>query len=263
MAGRNKLVDIETREVSLVDRAANKRKFLVQKQEKVIMPDKDDVEKMQDENADEGQQEMSFEKAMGFLSKMDMTDEQKSELLGLMPQAEEKAEEVEEESEEVDIEKAEMPEGLKAQFKALQDQNKEAVEKAERVELLLKAEQDKAQTKEFIAKAETFTALGCENDKLGTVLKNIANAVSAKDAEYLDTVLKTANETVAKSALMDELGVSGESGSAGDAMEKLDSLAKQLVEKDTSLTSQQAFAQVLKSNPDLYNQYRNEKKGGK
>jgi fructose-1,6-bisphosphatase len=75
--------------------------------------------------------------------------------------------------------------------------------------------------------------------------------------------LKTANETVAKSALMDELGVSGESGSAGDAMEKLDSLAKQLVEKDTSLTSQQAFAQVLKSNPDLYNQYRNEKKGGK
>lgn len=74
--------------------------------------------------------------------------------------------------------------------------------------------------------------------------------------------LKAAEEMISKGKAMEAAG-SGRSSEGGDgekALEKLERLAKELVEKsDKKLTREQAFTRVCKANKELYNQMERER----
>jgi len=154
---------------------------------------------------------------------------------------------------------------IKAQEDELAELRKAAeteASKADEAIKIAKAEQEKRETREFIAKSASLQHLAKDDSEFGTVLREIAKAeeaghVSEGTTEKLDTVLKAADEQVSKGDLFAEQGRAG-LGAGGDAETKVEAIAKSLREADSTLTEEQAFAKALELNPDLYAQIRKE-----
>lgn len=126
---------------------------------------------------------------------------------------------------------------------------------AETAEKLEKAETELAETREalrvegIIAKAEKeFTHIGAKDDVV-EVLKAGSEKLDADGYERLVNLLSAADERIAKSSLMDELGRSSfESAPAGDAWDKIEKAADDLVQKGADgMTREQAIDTILKS----------------
>lgn len=134
--------------------------------------------------------------------------------------------------------------------------------KADEAIKIAKAEQEKRETREFIAKSAELDQLVKDDDEFGPVLREIAKAeeaghLSEGTVKKLDTVLKAANETIASGSVFNEFGRAGH-GSGGDAETKVENIAKALREADPTLTKEQAFSKALEQNPALYDEIRKE-----
>lgn len=110
---------------------------------------------------------------------------------------------------------------------------------------------------EYIAKAKAFDAVVTQPDKVGPILKRIAD-VSKEDYEVIEAVLKAANEAVSKNnVIMKEFGASGEQG-GGDVWTQIERKADDLMKSDNALTKETAIAKVMDSDPVLYKRYQEE-----
>lgn len=146
-------------------------------------------------------------------------------------------------------------------------QNRELVEKSDKLSQALSVERDSRVQKEMVAKAANYSRLGCDQTELANTLRGFLDRGDAAGMEQFERVLKAADTQLARGeqygGLFSVAGTSqGAPRGAGAAEAKLQALADSLVAKgDTKLTPAQAYDKALES-PEgrlLYAQYENER----
>jgi hypothetical protein len=135
-----------------------------------------------------------------------------------------------------------------------------AEKRAEAAETLAKSERDERLNKEFIAKAEDYTALSVDASKFGPILKSASEKLDKADYEEFERILKAANEAVEQSELFKEQGAAG-IAEGGDATKELLTKAEELRKSDSKLTQPEAFEKAMRENPDLQQRYLDEVRG--
>lgn len=133
--------------------------------------------------------------------------------------------------------------------------------KADEAIEIAKSERDARETKEFVAKSAGYENIAKTDTEFGEVLKSIHRAEQDKHLPdgtlaALETVLKAADEQIAKGDLFAEQGHVG--GGSSDAESKVDAVIAEIRKADPSLTREQAYDQALKNDPSLYDEIRKE-----
>ena len=123
---------------------------------------------------------------------------------------------------------------------------------------IAKAERDVRLTAEYISKAAALPMINESTEGLAGLLRRAADVLTVEDNAALSTVLKAANEQIAKSNLFASLG----SGGAETTISKsVTAQAQELMKADSSLTKAQAEAKVYDTNPDLFAQAMTDQEG--
>jgi hypothetical protein len=151
----------------------------------------------------------------------------------------------------------EAPEPLRKMLEDLEKSASDAKARAEVAESVLKAERDARANEVAVAKAKEWTHLAIDAEKVGPALASLAE-INSDLAKALEDVLVSVNAQAESANIFAEIGKSA-SPTSGDAYTQLTSMAKAAVESTKGITFEQAFAGAVNSNPDLYNQYLNEK----
>lgn len=97
---------------------------------------------------------------------------------------------------------------------------------------------------------------GLDVPEFGRVLKAASHGLEKADYEKLVKSLEAANTAIEQSELLKDYG-SGASGIPGSAVNKIEAIAKSIVEKD-SCSKSDAILKALEQHPELYAQYDNE-----
>lgn len=127
---------------------------------------------------------------------------------------------------------------------------KKANERAEAAETIAKAERDHRLTQEFVAKARAFSNLPVDAHEFGPVLKRLHDTMDEADVEMIEKALSTANESV--SNFFGEIGKRGDNAVLSD---RLESVAKSMVDANSELTLEQARSRALEQDPGLYDEF--------
>lgn len=273
----------DTREVSIVDRAANLRRFAASKSEnempKNILDSVLNVEAENEGNlvgalkskgvSEKGIEAIKsmFRLATGFKDELDASaigEAFKSAGLEIAPQPEGQNQGADDgegvDGEGVgDTDLGDVPESVQ---RAL-DLHKEVILKERRrndeLQEALKAERNIRLKKEYTEKArDNFGLLGA-HDEVGGLLKEL-NDVNKSLAEKVEAVFKSAQEKIEKGALFEESGHGNEGGS-GSAWQRIESEAAKLVSNKEFKTQAQAIDHVIQTNKSLYNEYLEEQGG--
>jgi hypothetical protein len=151
----------------------------------------------------------------------------------------------------------EAPEPLRKMLEDLEKSAQDATARANAAEEILKAERIARANSEAIEKAKAWKFLGLDAEKVGPALRQLAE-INEELAKSVEEALNSVNAQAESANIFAEIGKSA-NPTTGDAYEQLTSLAKSLTESKTGVTFEQAFADAVKSNPDLYSQYLSEK----
>lgn len=158
-----------------------------------------------------------------------------------------------------DITKAlgELPEPVAKMFKAMQT-------RVDAAEALIAKQADEKAVAVFIAKAEAFDQLPTSADKLGPLLMRVEKGMTTKaDGEELERLFKAAQDAITTAAgdkgdgrkPRTEVIGKGHVEGGGDAEARIASAVVELRKSDKSLTAEEAEAQVLMDQPELYEAY--------
>jgi len=283
----NRLKDLDAVEVSLVPKGANRKRFLIFKEDDSLMEeilkavleteleDEQKVEEVLKAAKLSGKAQNAVKGALRLLNAY--KDELPKDIMKTLaelagygyPAPAEKAKDKKDEEEDKkkkygypaptkkedgSYDFSGIPEEVRPAVEVLWEEQQEAVKKAEELEKVLKEERDKQLRKEFVQKAATdFGNLPTKPEEFGLVLKGLAEKAPEEYAK-LEGVLKAANEAIQKGALYAEIGRSG-GFSGGYAMSKIEAAANSLVQKDASMTKEQAITKALEMHPELYTEY--------
>lgn len=284
------LKDVKTLEVSLVERGANlKRRFPIMKARGDTMG-----EILVEVLKAEGQSE-AVQKLEGML-KEEMPEDAKAAIMAamklleafsdIMPVGEALAalggasgEEVEveaaEEPAEDEAEKMEeedelkktldnLPPAAQAAIDAIWKDREELVAKSAELEKSLGEEIAKRSRREYLAKAEK-SLCNIPGHSLEEVV-DLMIEVKATNEELgarVEKALEASSAALQGGALLVEAGRSVPDTTGGDPWAKIQSIAKSEVEKSGgSLSMPQAIAKTIQTNPELYAQYNQERRGG-
>lgn len=246
---------LQTLEVSLVPKGANKRRFALRKGDTmdeilkaVLELDLDNEEQIDKILKADGMSDKAraackamLKIATGF--KDEMPADLMTKLAKLGGYA---AEKVAKADGEIDFDS--IPAAVRPQVEALWKSQREASERVAKAEATLKAERDERTTREYIAKAASdyATLPGMKADEIGPVLKALHEA-SPESAAKLEGVLKGAAEAIKAGELLKQVGrpTSGVSGSAWAEIEKLADL--HVAKGDAGTSRASAVDAVLKT----------------
>ena len=279
------LVDLETLEVSLVKRGANKKRFALAKNEGSEMKDLTaailaapgdidpslaevlkealskeaeaviaDAFKMLSAVKDEMSGELfaKISEALGF-GKAEEEEEAEEEAAEEAPAAEEAAaEEAPAAEEEPKAEEEEEEEAEKSIEKSADPEVVALFKEHEELKALYKAEMEEKRTKEFIAKAEEQFANipGATSEAVGHLLRDLHD-LDQGIAERVESVLKGTQALVENVGVLGEAGTRAQAPAASDTDARIDTMARARVEK-TGMSYAKAYESVLKENPKLY-----------
>lgn len=275
----NTLIDLDTVEVSLVDRGANQRVFAIRKAEQMndIIKDIIDVPLEQETEVVEAlvSKELTDDARHGLIGAMRIVQAYKDEagmrealvaLATLLDFEKPEEEETPMAQEDVEMEKSsedsinmnDIPDEVRAQVENLWKANEEAVKKAAELEEVLKAERDERLTKEFVAKAaESYGNIpGHTADELGLMVKSL-HTHDEEAAKKIEGLLKTVSQVISKSELFVEAGVTVQDQGVKDPLNQLDSLAQKHCSENPGVSYAKAYDVVMKSDEGrkLYTEY--------
>ena len=248
------IIDLDVNKVSVVGRPANKRKFLLLKSE---AEEKDIAENK--ENG--GEEKMAIKadlltllKEQGAEIGIDKITEALKEAGLELPI---KTVEVEKKTVEKKdpINKAELPAAVQELIQKMETDAAESKAKAEEAQEMAKSEKTlrvKKETVDLVKSDMNYITSVKQEDLIDYLIKN--------DDEFVRTILKGANTLLKESAIYMEVGKTGVTGGT-DASKKSESMAKELMKSDSSLTLEQAEERILEQNPELYKEYKDEKAG--
>lgn len=149
------------------------------------------------------------------------------------------------------------PEPLRKMLEDLEKSAQEATARATAAEETLKAERVARENSDAIEKAKAWKFLGLDAEKVGPALRQL-NEINEELAKSIEEALNSVNAQAESANIFAEIGKSA-TPTGGDAYEQLTSLAKATAETKAGMTFEQAFADAVKSNPDLYSKYLSEK----
>jgi hypothetical protein len=150
----------------------------------------------------------------------------------------------------------EAPEPLRKMLQDLEKSAAEATARANSAEEVLKAERVARADSESIEKAKAWKFLGLDAEKIGPALRQLAE-INEELAKSFEDALNSVNAQAESANIFAEIGKSS-TPTNGSAYEQLTSMAKAVAGTD-GVTFEQAFANAVSQNTDLYNQYLNEK----
>jgi len=148
--------------------------------------------------------------------------------------------------------KPELAPEVKAQLEEIKKAKEDSDAKIAELQKSLDAEKEKALTKEYLEKAAGYSHVPMKTEDLGALMKD----VSAKIPEHSDKLiemLKAVDGAIGQSEILQERG--SNLGGTRDVEEKINAKVKELITKNTGLTKEQAYVQVLNENPELYSEY--------
>jgi hypothetical protein len=148
------------------------------------------------------------------------------------------------------------PEPLRKMLEDLEKSAAEATARANSAEEVLKAERVARADSESIEKAKAWKFLGLDAEKIGPALRQLAE-INEELAKSFEDALNSVNAQAESANIFAEIGKSS-TPTSGSAYEQLTSMAKAVAGTD-GVTFEQAFANAVAKNTDLYNQYLNEK----
>lgn len=128
--------------------------------------------------------------------------------------------------------------------------------KAEAETALAKEREDRADADAIVKARDLFKHLTIDPEKVGPALRRLA-AIDADLAKSVEDALASADAQNESADIFTEVGKGFVP--AGDAINKMTSLAKAAVAEGKAATVEQAMAQVAMDNPALYNDYLSEK----
>lgn len=128
--------------------------------------------------------------------------------------------------------------------------------KAEAETALAKEREDRADADAIVKARDTFKHLTLDPEKVGPALRRLA-AIDADLAKSVEDALASADAQNESADIFTEVGKGFVP--AGDAINKMTSLAKAAVAEGKAATVEQAMAQVAIDNPALYNDYLSER----
>lgn len=141
-----------------------------------------------------------------------------------------------------------VPATLRPVLKALWSRGADAESKLGKVQKELDLERDAKVTREYTEVAGGFTHLAVKKEDLGAALKAVAVA-APKAYEQIHAVLKSANEVVAKSGALGEVGSSASGGAGAGtevSYERIEQAAlAQVVAKEKGMTKDAAVAHFI------------------
>jgi hypothetical protein len=138
-----------------------------------------------------------------------------------------------------------LPESIRKRLEETEAKAKEASEQLAKMK-------DEAETKEAIAKAKDL-GFG-DADKVGPLLLRVAKGkTTAEDAALVEQLLKSAGQVTDKSILFKSMG--SDAAVDGDPEALLKAKAEEIRKANEKLSPEQAYAQALEQNPQLYNAY--------
>lgn len=149
------------------------------------------------------------------------------------------------------------PEPLRKMLASLEQDKTDALAKAAEVEAVLKSERTTRADADSVEKAKAWKFLSIDAEKIGPALRQLAE-VDADLAKSVEEALSSVNAQAESANIFAEIGKSA-NPTSGNAYEQLTSMAKSATETTNGLTFEQAFANSVNANPDLYKQYLNEK----
>lgn len=271
------LKDLEAIEVSLVPKAANKKKFLLLKSEGGFQVDEILKALVETELEDE-------KKIDTILKQMKLTDRATAAVKGAMKLLNAFRDELPEDlmktlaglagyefkPEEIEMKKAcgsdgykplkkedgslnldNVPNDVKPMLIALWKENEEMVKKADSLEAMIKKQEDEKLTEKYVGVAKSYQGFSMNPEEFGLVLKEIA--VNAPNTiEKIEEVLKSADMAITNGNLFKEIGSSA-SGSI-NAMDKIEKRADEIM-KSEKITKAEAITKALENDPELYSEY--------
>jgi len=288
----NRLTDMEFDEVSLVTRPANQLskvvlfKSDVSNSEEIVAEEKTVEEAVEVEPVLE-QAEESVEKGYGKMKGMKkkgmpaMEDEEEMEddeeempmkKKGKMKKDDDTVEipsEVYDYIETLESANAELVDAIEKMSKEQQDEKDEILksadprlveivkgleERASAAETIAKAERDHRLVQEYIAKASTLSNLPIKAEEFGSVLKNVAEALTEEQFSAIWQVLNAANSNLSKAGLFNEIGKSSTPDNDGP-LANIEKVATALRQANPLLTREQSIAKAVETDANLYKQY--------
>ena len=118
----------------------------------------------------------------------------------------------------------------------------------------LKKFKEEAEDRELSAIAKKYAIIGKKEEELVPLFKNLKAAGGTAYNDMI-AVLDQAVATVEKSGAFSEIGKSSHGSNENSAEAKISGIAKGYVEKDPSLSYEQAIAKAWENNPDLMAEY--------
>jgi hypothetical protein len=274
------LSELKAAEVSLVKRGANKKKrFPIFKEDQMV---EEEILKAVLETEAEGEESLiellTVEKASdkgvsAAKSALRILQAFKDEMpegvlnalakVAGMEKAQDKPKEEEEMKKEEEVKKEELPEEAQAIFKAQEEQIKALKEQNDLVIKQLREEKDQRELEAWISKAETELTHfpGKSFEEMGKLLKSLHDVNPETAKEQFET-MKAASDALKTSDVFKEAGKRAGVTVKKSAWEKIEELAKGLVEKsnDVNFDLEVAIAKVMDSprGAELYNEYLDE-----
>jgi len=144
---------------------------------------------------------------------------------------------------------AKMDPATQAVVKQLLEENTATKAEAQEARKIAKELQDQQVLKEFVAKAEELHNLPVQPLKLGPVMKTLGES-HPQEFDEVFRLLKAADAILEKSELFQEFGKAGSSESSAEG--QIYAKARGLVTKDADLTFEEAVEKVMDLEPELY-----------
>lgn len=170
----------------------------------------------------------------------------------------EKADEDDEEEMEAEFMKS-APAPVARAFEKAKEIARVAMAKAAAAEAELTAQREASADAEAIEKARGWSHLSLDADQVGPLLRRL-NDSDKELAKSVTALLDSINGQAESANIFAEIGKSATTVEmSGDAVARLTSLAKSLVDSGKAATIEQGVVEVAMSNPELYTQYLTEK----
>lgn len=277
-----RLKDLEAVEVSLVPKAANKRKFLIFKSEggnemnefqeilkSVLEADLENPEKVdqilkQNNISDKAASAIKGALKLLLAYKDELPEDIISTLAGLAgydyaaPVKQQKQPEQPKGKggykypmKKEDIEDLDVADDVKATLTALWKEKEAMAQKTQQLEESIKKQEDEKLTRDYVEIAKGYTNIAINPLEFGKVLKEIAVS-NPEAAKAVQEVLKSTDAALKDAGIFKEIGSSA--SGASDAWGKIEAIAKEIVEKE-KVTNAVAITKALEQNPDLYSEY--------
>lgn len=146
-----------------------------------------------------------------------------------------------------------VPEDMKPTITALWKDREDMVKKSEILEAMIKKQEDDKLTEKYVQVAKSFKGLVIKPEEFGIVLKEIA-INSPKSIDKIEEVLKSADQAIVEGGIFKEIGSSAGGSGGAKAMDKIEQKAVEIM-KSEKISKAEAITKALEIDPSLYSEY--------